>query len=83
MKKLFTLFLLLISFNLFAQEQVLFDATAKADLDGYDYVSNFEIISESGYFTKNELKILSPNERGIRFNLFMPPLRFGADVGAI
>ncbi|MBQ2396569.1 MAG: hypothetical protein II304_05930 [Bacteroidales bacterium] len=67
MKKLFTLFLLLISFNLFAQEQVLFDATAKADLDGYDYVSNFEIVSESGYFTKDELKILQPNEKGIRF----------------
>lgn len=67
MKKLITLFLLLISFNLFAQEQVLFDATAKADLDGYDYVSNFEIISESGYFTKDELKILQPNEKGIRF----------------
>lgn len=67
MKKLITLFLLLISFSLFAQEQVLFDATAKADLDGYDYVSNFEIISESGYFTKDELKILQPNEKGIRF----------------
>lgn len=67
LKKLITLFLLLISCSLFAQEQVLFDATAKADLDGYDYVSNFEIISESGYFTKDELKILQPNEKGIRF----------------
>lgn len=67
LKKQITLFLLLISCSLFAQEQVLFDATAKADLYGYDYVSNFEIISESGYFTKDELKILQPNEKGIRF----------------
>ena len=67
MKKLITLFLLLVSCSLFAQEQVLFDATAKADLDGYDYVSNFEIVSESGYFTKDELKILQPTEKGLRF----------------
>lgn len=70
MKKYLSLILVLITtitFNLFAQEQVLFDATAKVDLDGYDYVSNFEIVSESGYFTKDELKILQPNEKGIRF----------------
>ena len=46
LKKLFALLLILVSCSLFAQEQVLFDATAKPDLDGYDYVSNFEIISE-------------------------------------
>lgn len=70
MKKYLSLILVLITtitFNLFAQEQILFDATAKVDLDGYDYVSNFEIVSESGYFTKDELKILQPNEKGIRF----------------
>lgn len=50
-----------------AQEQTLFDAGAKADLDGYDYVSNFEITSESGYFSKADLKILEPNDKGIRF----------------
>ena len=52
---------------LFAQEQVLFDASAKSDLEGYDYISNFEITSESGYFSKGDLKILDPTERGIRF----------------
>jgi hypothetical protein len=67
LKKLITLFLLLVSCSLFAQEQVLFDATVKVDLDGYDYVSNFEIVSESGYFTKDELKILQPTEKGLRF----------------
>ena len=50
-----------------AQEQVLFSSAAKADVDGYDYVSNFEIDSKSGYFNKSQLTILEPNERGLRF----------------
>lgn len=50
-----------------AQEQVLFSSAAKADVDGYDYVSNFEISSTSGYFNKSELTILEPNEKGLRF----------------
>ena len=50
-----------------AQEQVLFDSAAKADVDGYDYVSNFEIDSTSGYFNKSQLTILEPSERGLRF----------------
>lgn len=50
-----------------AQEQVLFNSAAKADVDGYDYVSNFEIDSKSGYFSKSQLTILEPNEKGLRF----------------
>lgn len=50
-----------------AQEQVLFSSAAKADVDGYDYVSNFEIDSKSGYFNKSQLTILEPNEKGLRF----------------
>ena len=50
-----------------AQEQVLFSSSAKADVDGYDYVSNFEIDSKSGYFNKSQLMILEPNEKGLRF----------------
>ena len=50
-----------------AQEQVLFNSAAKADVDGYDYISNFEIDSKSGYFNKSQLMILEPNERGLRF----------------
>lgn len=55
-----------------AQEQVLFDASVKADLDGYDYVSNFEMRSDSGYFTKDSFKILEPNDKGIRFMAIVP-----------
>ena len=33
-----------------AEEKVLFDASAKSELDGYDYISNFEMISDSGHF---------------------------------
>ena len=50
-----------------AQEQALFNSAAKADVDGYDYVSNFEIDSKSGYFNKSQLTILEPNEKGLRF----------------
>ena len=50
-----------------AQEQVLFNSAAKAEVDGYDYVSNFEIDSRSGYFNKSQLMILEPNEKGLRF----------------
>lgn len=56
-----------------AQEQVLFSSAAKADVDGYDYTSNFEISSTSGYFDKSELTILEPNEKGLRFLAVNPP----------
>lgn len=50
------------------EEKVLFDSSAKADLDGYDYISNFEMTSDSGYFKGvGKLEILEPNEKGIRF----------------
>lgn len=68
MKKIIALSAMLCCLSvLIGQEQTLFDASVKADLNGYDYVSNFEIISESGYFSKADLKILQPNEKGIRF----------------
>ena len=67
--KRFLLFLrvMLTTMLLCAQEQVLFNSAAKADVDGYDYVSNFEIDSKSSYFNKSELTILEPNEKGLRF----------------
>lgn len=69
MKKLIllvlTVFMLVASS--FAEEKVLFDSSAKSDLDGYDYISNFEMTSDSGYFRKDSFKILEPNDRGIRF----------------
>lgn len=58
---------LLLCGAVFAEEKVLFNSTAKADLDGYDYVSNFEMSSDSGYFRKDSFKILEPTDRGIRF----------------
>ena len=51
----------------FAEEKVLFDSSAKSDLDGYDYISNFEMTSDSGYFRGDQFKILEPNDKGIRF----------------
>ena len=73
MKKILSLFAILFAmFTLSAQEQVLFDAAVKADLDGYDYVSNFEMRSDSGYFTKDSFKILEPNDKGLRFMAIVP-----------
>jgi hypothetical protein len=67
MKKIFFALVFMIVGLAFAEEKVLFDASAKAELDGYDYVSNFEITSDSGWFKKDQFKILEPNDRGIRF----------------
>lgn len=69
MKKIFGLLLAvcLTASCLFAEEAILLKSDASASLDGYDYVSNFEIKSSSGYFTKNDLEILKPNEKGFRF----------------
>ena len=39
-----------------AEEKVLFDASAKSELDGYDYISNFEMISDSGHFKKDSFE---------------------------
>lgn len=68
MKKLFGFVLaLMVGAFVFADEAVLFKSDASANLDGYDYVSNFEITSESGYFTKKNLQIHDPTEKGLRF----------------
>ena len=69
MKKILSILLasILILGSVFAEEKVLFDASAKSDLDGYDYISNFEMDSDSGYFRKDQFKILEPNDKGIRF----------------
>ena len=56
-----------------AEEKVLFDASAKSELDGYDYISNFEMISDSGHFKKDSFEILAPNEKGIRFLAYNVP----------
>lgn len=68
MKKLITIFVLFIaSFAVFADEAFLLKSDSVADFDGYDYVSNFEIVSDSGWFPKENLMILKPNEKGFRF----------------
>lgn len=48
---------------LFAKEDILIKSDAVADLEGYDFVSNFEITSDSGRFKNSDLKILEPNEK--------------------
>lgn len=52
---------------LFAKEDILIKSDAVADLEGYDFVSNFEITSDSGRFKNSDLMILAPNEKGFRF----------------
>lgn len=53
--------------TLFAEESVLIKSDVSANLEEYDFVSNFEITSDSGWFTKDKLVILQPNEKGFRF----------------
>ena len=66
--KILGILIILISFApLFAKENILIKSDAVADLEGYDFVSNFEITSDSGRFKNSDLKILEPNEKGFRF----------------
>lgn len=53
--------------SLFAEETVLIKSDASAELEGFDFISNFEITSDSGMLTKDKLFILPPNEKGFRF----------------
>lgn len=71
MKKLLLSILMLSSF-LFAEEAVLISSDTKADLNGYDYVSNFTITSSSGFFSKDDFIIKEPNENGFRFLVKVP-----------
>lgn len=69
MKKLFMI-LGLISFMIcpiFAEENYLIKSDVSTSLEEYDFVSNFEITSDSGWFTNDKLMILTPNEKGFRF----------------
>lgn len=63
----------LLAMSVFADEGKLFDASVKAELNGFDWVENFEITSDSGAFTKKDLRILPPNEQGLRFAAINPP----------
>ena len=75
MKKLISLVLMVCSLTfLMAEEKKLFDSSISADLDGFDYVKNFEIVSDSGHFSKKDLIILEPNENGLRFAAVNPPM---------
>lgn len=68
MKKIiFSLVFVLLSSVVFSDEAFLLKSDAVADFEGYDYVSNFEITSKSGYYPQTNLKILPPNESGFRF----------------
>ena len=48
--KILGILIILISFPLFAKEDILIKSDVAADLEGYDFVSNFEITSDSGRF---------------------------------
>lgn len=66
--KILGILIILISLApLFAKEDILIKSDVAADLEGYDFVSNFEITSDSGRFKNSDLKILPPNEKGFRF----------------
>lgn len=52
---------------LFAKESILIKSDVTAELEGYDFVSNFEITSDSGRYRNSDLMILPPNEKGFRF----------------
>ena len=65
--KILGILIILISFPLFAKENILIKSDVAADLEGYDFVSNFEITSDSGRFKNSDLMILAPNEKGFRF----------------
>lgn len=67
MKKLLVLLGMLFCVSLFAEETVLIKSDASAELEGFDFISNFEITSDSGWFTNDKLMILSPTEKGFRF----------------
>lgn len=71
MKKLF-LSIFMLSALLFAEEAILISSDTKADLNGYDYVSNFTVTSNSGFFTKDDFIIKEPNENGFRFLAKVP-----------
>ena len=58
--KILGILIILISFPLFAKENILIKSDVAADLEGYDFVSNFEITSDSGRFKNSDLKILEP-----------------------
>ena len=58
---------MLFSVSIFAEETVLLKSDVTASLEDYDFASNFEITSDSGWFTKDKLVILQPNEKGFRF----------------
>ena len=66
--KILGILIILISLApLFAKEDILIKSDAAADLEGYDFVSNFEITSDSGRFKNSDLKILPPNEKDSDF----------------
>lgn len=67
MKKLLIILGMLFCASLFAEETVLIKSDASAELEGFDFITNFEIASDSGWFSNDKLFILSPNEKGFRF----------------
>lgn len=65
MKKYIVIFaLLLLTPFLVAEEKSLLDTSVKSDIDGYDFISNFEVTSDSGWFNSKDLTILN-NDDGI------------------
>ena len=66
MKKLITLlFAVVLATTVFAEESVLIKSDVSANLEEYDFASNFEITSDSGWFTKDKLVIYSLMKRDL------------------
>ena len=66
MKKFIGLFLAtFLVANIFADESDLFNTETTANLDGYEYISNFEIDSDSGFFIKGKNLAISSSKDGV------------------
>lgn len=66
MKKLISLFLAtFLVAMVFADETNLFSSDSTANLDGYEYISNFEVDSDSGYFVKGKNLAISSSKDGV------------------
>lgn len=66
MKKLISLFLAtFLVAMVFADETNLFSSDSTANLDGYEYISNFEVDSDSGYFVKGKNLAITSSKDGV------------------
>ena len=74
MKKFLTILLVcfMASFAFAQREEVLLKSDVSASLSDYDYATNFKVESQSGWFNKDSLVTLAPNELGFRVMAIIP-----------